>query len=70
MIRLVVNVNECSLYSRQLFNLDLESLSDIMGNFKSLITVHDNVNLNDVSRPAVVCADCVNLLDFGRMSHS
>lgn len=62
---LVIDVDISPLDARQLLNLDLQGFRHIMGNLKTLVAVYDHIDLDDETGTAVVCADCVDLLDVG-----
>jgi hypothetical protein len=67
--RLIVNVHVGTLNGRQLLELDLEVLGDVVGHLETLVAVNDNVDLGDDARTAVVGADGVNALNLRRVCH-
>lgn len=69
MARLIVDVHVSALNGRQLLELDLEILSDVVGNFEALVAVNDNVDLGNDARAAVVGADGVDALNGRRVCH-
>lgn len=66
--RLVVDVDECTLDVRQLLDLHLQLLGHVVRDLEPLVAVHDHVDLDDVTRPAVVGTHRIDLLDVRRVS--
>lgn len=66
--RLVVDMNVSALDAWQLFELVLQRLRDVVSDGQRRVAVHDQVNLDDVVRPAVVDCDGVDRFDlFGEV---
>lgn len=69
MTGLIVNVHESPLDRRQLLELDLQVLGDVVDDLEALVAVHDDVDLYQEAGAGVVGADCVDLLDEGGVRH-
>lgn len=62
---LIVDMDVCSFDARQLLDVDLQILGDVVGNLETLVAVHDHVDLHDEPGTAVVRPHRVDLPDVG-----
>ena len=62
-VSLVIDVHEAAVNIRQLFNLVLKVLSNIVRSPKGHVTVHDDVHFDKVVWPRMIHTTGIDLLD-------